>query len=219
MSKVETLGWVTLVIMVATLLLMIPGVIVDLKQLSDDSKERDAGLDPVVSIPPQLDPPQPRAERAAEFARLDGGVGGVDDPAEPGTPDRRTRRYRVIPQPSGREAIVVPAPPPAAPLAAPPPFTLSIDMIQGRPSARDIERAYPERQLERGQGARVLLRCRFFPDQSARCWAISPGSGAFSEAAERLSRTFRLSRAHADRLPAEGQTIDVPIVFQVADQR
>jgi hypothetical protein len=91
-----------------------------------------------------------------------------------------------------------PAPPtPAAPIEAP---------VIGSPSADDFTRYFPERALERGEGAHVWLDC--VADESGRldCGnaAEDPPGWGFGAAALQLARRFEVAQNFSDGAPTAG---------------
>ena len=103
-----------------------------------------------------------------------------------------------------------PPPPPAAPVITNPTWLK-------KPGARDFERFYPARALEREKGGRVVLNCTVGADGRIDCAVASesPEGWGFGEAAKQISRSFQMSPQTVNGQPTAGGRISVPITFQL----
>lgn len=135
-----------------------------------------------------------------------------DRPPPPPPPEQR------VPPPN-LNAPPTPTPIPVAvdPPAAPPqPSIITNPTFLERPNARDFERFFPPRALERGTSGRVVLDCIVQADGRINCTVSSedpPGWG-FGEASLRAAREFRVAPATQDGRPTSGGRIRVPMTWR-----
>ncbi|MBI1250768.1 MAG: TonB family protein [Alphaproteobacteria bacterium] len=117
------------------------------------------------------------------------------------------------PLPVQERAVNPPAPPPAPPA---PPVITSPQWLE-RPNARDFERFYPSRALERERQGRVVLDCVVRADGRINCSVSSedPSGWGFGDAALRISERFRMSPQTVNGEPTEGGRVRVPIQFRL----
>lgn len=137
-----------------------------------------------------------------------------DRPPPPPPPEQR------VPPPD-LSAPPTPTPIPTAvdpPPAPPTPSVITNPTWLERPNARDFERYYPPRALERNQEGRVSLDCIVAADGRISCTVTSedPTGWGFGEAALRISRHFRMAPATRDGVPTSGGRVRVPIRFNLA---
>jgi protein TonB len=106
---------------------------------------------------------------------------------------------------------------PETPPAPPAPAVITNPTWIERPSGRDFARYYPERALERERQGRVILDCVVASDGRISCSVSSedPTGWGFGEAAQRISRHFRMSPRLEDGRPTEGGRVRVPINFRL----
>jgi hypothetical protein len=158
---------------------------------------------------PEDDPDQERLARRLE----PGNAGPMGGPAESGARSRARSRER-----AGAPAPVPPSAPEVRELQVP--FRLTAEMIQGRPTALQMQRFYPARALQRGEEARVTLDCRAMHGETTLACVARDGEGVsrqFQSAAMRVARGFRISSQHANDLPASGQVVEVSVDFRIED--
>lgn len=114
-----------------------------------------------------------------------------------------------------------PAPPtPPAPPAPPPaPSVITNATFTQRPNARDFERYYPERALEREREGVVVLNCVVNASGGLRCSVASedPAGWGFGNASLEISRFFRVAPQTRDGVPTDGGTIRIPIRWQLGE--
>jgi periplasmic protein TonB len=137
-----------------------------------------------------------------------------DRPPPPPPPEQR------VPPPNS-DAPPTPTPIPVAvdpPPAPPTPSVITNPTWLERPNARDFERYYPPRALEREQEGRVSLDCVVAADGRISCTVTSedPSGWGFGEAAIRISRSFRMAPATRDGVPTSGGRVRVPITFRLS---
>ena len=89
-----------------------------------------------------------------------------------------------------------------------------------KPTAAQMERVYPRRQLEDGIGGRVTLRCSVtVTGAMANCSVASetPAGAGFGAAAMKLTRHFRISPRTEDGRAVEGAVVTIPLVFSAGE--
>jgi protein TonB len=84
-----------------------------------------------------------------------------------------------------------------------------------RPGGRDFAKHYPERALQRGLGADVVLECQVAASGRLSCAVVSesPPSWGFGAAALKISQEFQMAPQLTDGQPTEGGVVRVPIRF------
>lgn len=105
---------------------------------------------------------------------------------------------------------------PAVSTTSAPPGVIRSPNWVSRPSAAQMERAYPVRALEEGLGGRVTIQCAVTVSGALTgCSVVSetPLGKGFGQAALRLSKYFRMSPKTVDGAPVEGALVTVPIGF------
>lgn len=109
-------------------------------------------------------------------------------------------------------AVITPPPAPPAPVVTRP---VKPRWAQ-RPSARDLQAAYPAAAQRRNISGRVALDCLIGNDLAIRCRAVSetPAGYGFAAAALRVAQQFRASPTLEDGRPAVGERAQVSILFQ-----
>lgn len=110
-------------------------------------------------------------------------------------------------EPSGTGTV--PAEPAANPVISQP------DWVR-RPSAAQMERAYPERAMQAGIGGTATLQCVVQGDGSVGSCAVTsetPNGYGFGRAASSLSRHFRMSPRTVDGRAVSGSRVNVTIRF------
>ena len=82
-----------------------------------------------------------------------------------------------------------------------------------------MQALYPRSALERGETASVMLSCQ--PLQSGRffCRVTSAPNPDFDAAALNLAENFRLSPNNAARVTDETPEVEVPIRFDIREER
>ncbi len=85
-----------------------------------------------------------------------------------------------------------------------------------RPSARDMQGAYPASAQRRSVQGRVVLDCLIGTDLAIRCRSISetPAGYGFATAALRVAQQFRAGPTLEDGRPAAGERAQVVLVFK-----
>lgn len=134
-------------------------------------------------------------------------------PPPPPPPEQR------VPPPD----LSAPPTPTPIPVAVDPPPAPPTPMLTGavwleRPGARDFDRYYPPRAMEREQEGRVMLDCLVSADGRIACSVASedPSGWGFGEAAIRISHSFRMAAQTSSGQPTSGGRIRVPISFRLA---
>lgn len=135
-------------------------------------------------------------------------------PPPPPPPEQRVPPPMIDAPPTPTYDPVEVDPPPAPPV----PSVITNAVWLERPNARDFERYYPDRALERGQEGTVRLSCVVAADGRIACTVTSedPAGWGFGEAALRISRHFRMAPATRDGAATSGGRINVPIRFNLA---
>jgi TonB family protein len=85
-----------------------------------------------------------------------------------------------------------------------------------KPTASQMERAYPPRALEEGLRGRTVIQCSITRQGALTTCAViseSPAGHGFGAAAMRLSRYFKMAPRTVDGLDVEGALVNVPITF------
>ena len=85
------------------------------------------------------------------------------------------------------------------------------------PSARRLSALYPERALERGRDGEAQLQCIIQASGALECEQVSATPGGFATAAMRVARRFRHARQLSDGAEAAGATVNLRVVFRIAD--
>lgn len=132
-------------------------------------------------------------------------------PPPPPPPQQR------VPPPS-LTAPPTPTPDPVAvdpPPSPPEPLVITRPRWLESPSARDYERYYPRRALDRGQMGRVILQCIVQTDGRLTCTVASedPTGWGFGDAAMRISESFRMVPQMENGEPTAGGRVRVPFTF------
>jgi len=137
-----------------------------------------------------------------------------DRPPPPPPPEQRVPPPDLSAPPTPTPIPVAVDPPPAPPT----PSVLTGVRWLEQPNARDYERYYPPRALERGQEARVQLDCIVDASGRINCTVTSedPQGWGFGEASLRVARHFRLAPATVDGAPTSGGRIRRTIVWRTA---
>lgn len=87
------------------------------------------------------------------------------------------------------------------------------------PSARQLERAYPRRALERGESGEVLIGCLVRTDghlHACHVLSESPSGRGFGAAARAVVDAFQMAPPD-DGSPMAGRRVEIPIHFRLAD--
>lgn len=112
---------------------------------------------------------------------------------------------------------IAPAPlGPAGPVAAPAPV-ITNPVWLARPGAREFERYYPPRALERGREGRVTLDCIVGANGAIACAVAreTPEGWGFGAAALKIAPSFRLAPRMEDGRATEGGTVRVDLAFRL----
>lgn len=112
-------------------------------------------------------------------------------------------------------ASYTPPPPPAAAAVAAPRPPVHPRWAQ-RPSARDLQNAYPAGAQRRNLEGHVTLDCLIGSDLAIRCRALNetPAGFGFASAALRVAQSFRAAPTLEDGRPAAGERAQVTLVFK-----
>jgi protein TonB len=145
-------------------------------------------------------------------------------PVAPRTPVRATpddvTETVITPIPVAAEPLapsITPAPlGPAEPTAAPAPV-ITNPVWLSRPGAREFERYYPPRALERGREGRVTLDCIVGANGAIACAVAreTPEGWGFGAAALKIAPSFRLAPRMEDGRATEGGTVRVDLAFRL----
>jgi len=86
-----------------------------------------------------------------------------------------------------------------------------------RPGAREFDRYYPTRAVERDREGRVTLNCTVNADGTIACIVAdeSPQGWGFGEAAIQISKFFMMAPQTINGAPTSGGKISVPITFKL----
>ncbi|MDZ4777517.1 MAG: TonB family protein [Alphaproteobacteria bacterium] len=147
----------------------------------------------------------------------------------PTTPPETPRTQVRATQEAEAETLIVPFPvamdplPPSiapAALGPPGPVTTPAPVITNpvwlsRPGAREFERFYPPRALERGREGRVTLDCVVGASGAIACTVAreTPEGWGFGAAALKIAPSFRLAPRMEDGRATEGGTVRVDLAF------
>lgn len=106
---------------------------------------------------------------------------------------------------------------PSEPIATPAPV-ITNPVWLSRPGAREFERFYPPRALDRGREGRVTLDCRVGVSGALSCAVAreTPEGWGFGAAALKIAPSFRIAPRMEDGRPTEGGTVRVDLTFNLA---
>lgn len=88
-----------------------------------------------------------------------------------------------------------------------------------RPTARRLSALYPERALERGREGEASLHCIVQDGGALGCETVSATPGGFSNAAQRVARTYRHSTQLSDGSSAIGSPVNLRVIFRIDDRQ
>lgn len=86
-----------------------------------------------------------------------------------------------------------------------------------RPGAREFDRYYPARAVEREKDGRVVLNCAVNADGTINCMVASetPAEWGFGPAAIQISKFFKMAPQTVNGEPTSGGMVTVPITFKL----
>jgi protein TonB len=155
---------------------------------------------PRVVIPPR-DPPPPQPE--------------LHDPAI--APPNGADVSTFVPKPP--DPPQPPIPPihtePAPSSLLPPPVITNPNWVS-RPTADQVGRLYPSRAIDEGKGGRAVLLCEILTTGDvSNCSLVeeTPKGYRFGDAAQAMTRYFKLSPRSVDGVSIAGSKVRIPIVF------
>ena len=115
----------------------------------------------------------------------------------------------LTPMPAVHTEPVTPPPP------LPPPIVTNPNWLS-RPTADQVGRLYPGRAMDEGKGGKAVLLCEVLTTGDvSNCSLVeeTPKGYRFGEAAQAMTRYFKLSPRSVDGVSIAGSKVRIPIVF------